>query len=113
MFQESLDFLGEDQIDHDYYYFNIIFAKNKRNFILGKSFFDDKLIAIYNNKTYIYTPYRGNYTDKLTDINSSQFERWLYLLTTSSFTFLLLIFTIIGCIHSRKVNKELKEMLKE
>ena len=72
----------------------------------------DKKIAIYNECTYIFSYERNNYTEDLTDINSDQFEKWLYILTTFSFTFLLLIFTTLGCIHSRKVKKELTEMLK-
>ena len=59
-----------------------------------------------------YAKERNNYTEDLTDINSEQFEKWLYILTTFSFTFLLLIFTIIGCMNKRKINKELREMLK-
>ena len=110
LFSDSYDFL--DNKDNDNYYFNILFEQNGKEFILGKGFFVNKTIAIFDGKTYIYSSNRSNYTEDLTDINSEDFEKWLYILTTSSFTFLLLIFTVIGCIHSRKVNKELKEMLK-
>ena len=110
LFGDSLDFLNQTNND-DNYYFNIIFEKNRKNFILGIGFFKDKRIGYYDNRTYIYASERTNYTLYLTDINSEQFEIWLYTLTTFSFTFLLLIFTIIGCIHTRKVNKELREML--
>lgn len=110
LFSNSLDFL--DYQDNDNYYFNILFEQNGKEFILGKGFFVNKTIAIFDGKTYIYSTNRNNYTEDLTDTDSDDFEKWLYILTTSSFTFLLLIFTVIGCIHSRKVNKELKEMLK-
>ena len=110
LFSDSFDFL--ENKDSDNYYFNILFEQNGKEFILGKGFFVNKAITIFDGKTYIYSSNRNNYTEDLTDINSEDFEKWLYILTTSSFTFLLLIFTVIGCIHSRKVNKELKEMLK-
>lgn len=110
LFSDSFDFL--ENKDNDNYYFNILFEQNGKEFILGKGFFVNKAITIFDGKTYIYSSNRNNYTEDLTDINSEDFEKWLYILTTSSFTFLLLIFTVIGCIHSRKVNKELKEMLK-
>ena len=110
LFSNSFDFL--DNKDNDYYYFNILFEHNGKEFILGKGFFVNKTIAIFDGKTYIYSSNRNNYTEDLTDINSEDFEKWLYILTPFSFTFLLLIFTVIGCIHSRKVKKELKEMLK-
>ena len=51
-------------------------------------------------------------TDDLTDDSSEDFEKWLYILTACSFSFLLLIFTIIGCFNSKRTNSELKEMLK-
>jgi hypothetical protein len=111
LFKDSLEFLEKIEND-DRYYFNIVFEKDRKNFILGIGFMMGKAIGIYNNRTYIYSEDRIDYTEDLTDINSDQFEKWLYILTTFSFTFLLLIFTILGCIHSRKVNKELKEMLK-
>lgn len=111
LFNDDLDFLHKIEND-DKYYFNIVFEKDRHNFTLGKGFFLNKTIAIYNESTYIFSYDRNNYTEDLTDINSDQFEKWLYILTTFSFTFLLLIFTTLGCIHSRKVNKELKEMLK-
>ena len=111
LFSDSFDFL--DNKDNDIYYFNILFEQNREEFILGKGFFVNKTITIFDGKTYIYSSNRNNYTEDLTDINSEDFEKWLYILTTLSFTFLLLIFTVIGCIHSRKINKELKEMLKQ
>ena len=111
LFKDSLEFLEKIEND-DRYYFNIVFEKDRKNFILGIGFMMGKAIGIYNNRTYIYSEDRIDYTEDLTDINSDQFEKWLYILTTFSFTFLLLIFTILGCIHSRKVKKELKEMLK-
>ena len=111
LFNDDFDFLHKIEND-DKYYFNIVFEKDRHNFTLGKGFFLNKTIAIYNESTYIFSYDRNNYTEDLTDINSDQFEKWLYILTTFSFTFLLLIFTTLGCIHSRKVNKELKEMLK-
>lgn len=110
LFSNSFDFL--ENKNNDNYYFNILFEHNGKEFILGNGFFVNKTITIFDGKTYIYSSNRNNYTEDLTDINSEDFEKWLYILTTSSFTFLLLIFTVIGCIHSRKVNKELKEMLK-
>lgn len=110
LFNDSLEFLNKNEKD-DKYYFNIVFEKNRKNFILGIGFFKNKKIGIYKNHTYIFSLDRNNYTEDLTDINSENFELWLYILTTFSFTFLLLIFTIIGCIHSRKVKKELREML--
>ena len=111
LFRDSLDFLNKIEND-DNYYFNIVFEEDRSNFTLGRGFFLDKKIAIYNECTYIFSYNRSNYTEDLTDINSDQFEKWLYILTTFSFTFLLFIFTTLGCIHSRKVNKELKKMLK-
>ena len=66
----------------------------------------------YNQSTYIYSNERIDYTEDLTDDSSDDFEKWLYILTTCSFSFLLLIFTTIGCINSKKTNSELKEMLK-
>ena len=110
LFGDSLDFLNQTNND-DNYYFNIIFEKNRKNFILGIGFLKNKMIGYYDNSIYIYASERTNYTLDLTDINSEQFEIWLYTLTSFSFAFLLLIFTIIGCLHTRKVNKELKEML--
>ena len=111
LFQDSLDFLNKNENDENYY-FNIVFEKDRKNFALGIGFFKNKKFGNYNDCTYIFSEERNNYTEDLTDINSDQFEIWLYILTTFSFTFLLLIFTIIGCIHSKKVNKELNEMLK-
>ena len=55
---------------------------------------------------------RIDYTDDLTDDSSEDFETWLYILTACSFTLVLLIFTTIGCIKSKKIKSELKEMLK-
>lgn len=110
LFGDSLDFLNQTNND-DNYYFNIIFEKNRKNFILGIGFLKNKMIGYYDNSIYIYASERTNYTLDLTDINSEQFEIWLYTLTSFSFAFLLLIFTIFGCLHTRKVNKELKEML--
>ena len=109
LFNDSFDFLEEKNSDN--YYFNIIFERNRKDFILGKNFFNNITIGTYNNTTYIYSKNRVNYTDALTDINSKDFEKWVYILTASSFTFVLLFFTIIGCLHSRKVKKELNEML--
>ena len=65
----------------------------------------------HNNKTYIYSKDRINYMEDLTDTNSENFEKWLYILTACSFTFVLLIFTIVGCFHSRKIKSELNQML--
>jgi hypothetical protein len=112
LFSDSLDFLNKKDSNTDKYYFNIVFESGRKNFILGKGFFINKKIGYFNKRTYIYSKIRVNYTDDLTDINSAKFEKWLYILTAFSFTFLLLIFTIFGCIHSRKVKKELREMLK-
>ena len=111
LFKDSLEFLKKIDNDNNYY-FNIVFEKGRKNFILGIGFFKNKKIGYYDNCTYIYAKDRNNYTEDLTDINSEQFEKWLYILTTFSFTFLLLIFTIIGCMNKRKINKELREMLK-
>ena len=111
LFQNSLDFLDIKQ-NNDIYYFNIVFEKDRQNFSLGKGFFKNKKFGYHEKCTYIFSLERNNYTEDLTDINSVDFEIWLYILTTFSFTFLLLIFTIFGCIHSKKINKELKEMLK-
>ena len=97
---------------NDNYYFNILFEKNRKDFILGMNFFNNIVIGTYNNTTFIYSNNRVNYTDALTDIDSKDFEKWVYILTISSFTFVLIFFTTIGCIHKRKINKELKEMLK-
>lgn len=109
LFSDSLDFL-EESINENYY-FNILFENKRKDFLLGMGFFVNITIASYNNTKYIYSNYSVNYTDELTDINSDSFEKWVYVLTASSFTFVLLISTIVGCIHSKKVNKELKEML--
>ena len=66
----------------------------------------------YNHSTYIYSKERIDYTEDLTDDSSEDFEKWLYILTACSFTFVLLIFTVIGCLNSKRTNSELKEMLK-
>lgn len=110
LFKDSLDFLTKNDKD-DNYYFNIVFQKVKY-FTLGIGFFKNIKLGYYNECTYIYSEDRHDYTKDLTDMDSDQFEKWLYILTICSFTFLLLIFTTIGCFHTRKVNKELKEMLK-
>ena len=110
LFNDSFDFLDEKMNDN--YYFNILFEKNRKDFILGMNFFNNIVIGTYNNTTFIYSNNRVNYTDALTDIDSKDFEKWVYILTISSFTFVLIFFTTIGCIHKRKINKELKEMLK-
>ena len=70
------------------------------------------MFLYYNKTSYIYSGDRINYTKDLTDDSSTDFEKWLYVLTAGSFTLLLLIFTIIGCFHSKRSNSELKEMLK-
>ena len=70
------------------------------------------MLLIHNNRTYIYSKDRINYTEDLTDDSSANFEKWLYILTACSFTLVLIIFTIIGCFHSRKTKSELNQMLK-
>lgn len=112
LFVDSFDFLKPTDIDADSYYFNILFQEDRDNFVLGSGFLS-KIMFLYHNKTsYIYSEDRINYTKDLTDDSSTDFEKWLYILTAGSFTLLLLIFTIIGCFHSRKTKSELKEMLK-
>ena len=112
LFRDSLDFVEKKDYNNDKYYFNIVFESDRKNFSLGIGFFRNKKIGYFNEGIYIFSKERNNYTDDLTDINSDKFERWLYILTAFSFTFLLLIFTIVGCMHSRKVKQDLKEMLR-
>ena len=112
LFVDSFDFLNKNDINVDDYYFNILFEKDRKSFILGFGFLSNLIFSNYNHSTYIYSRDRIDYTDDLTDDSSDNFEKWLYILTTLSFTFVLLIFTIIGCFHSRKIKSELKEMLK-
>ena len=112
LFVDSFDFLNIIDIDADTYYFNILFEKGRNNFVLGFGFLSKIMFLHYNQTTYIYSNERIDYTENLTDDSSDIFEKWLYILTACSFTFLLLIFTIIGCINSKKINSELKEMLK-
>ena len=112
LFVDSFNFLNIDEIDTDNYYFNILFESDRTNFILGYGFLSNLIFCDYEHSTYIYSKNRIDYTEYLTDDNSEDFEKWLYILTTCSFTFVLLIFTIIGCFHSRKIKLELQEMLK-
>ena len=112
LFVDSFDFLKNSDLDSDIYYFNILFEKGRTNFVLGFGFISKIMFLNYNQSTYIYSNERIDYTEDLTDDSSDDFEKWLYILTTCSFSFLLLIFTTIGCINSKKTNSELKEMLK-
>jgi len=112
LFVDSFDFLKNSDLDSDIYYFNILFEKGRTNFVLGFGFISKIMFLNYNQSTYIYSNERIDYTEYLTDDSSDDFEKWLYILTTCSFSFLLLIFTTIGCINSKKTNSELKEMLK-
>ena len=112
LFVDSFDFLTSEYIDTDLYYFNILFEEGRSNFLLGMGFLYNLLFANMDKCTYIYSKERIDYTEDLTDDSSENFEKLLYILTACSFTFLLLFFTIIGCIHSKKINSELKEMLK-
>ena len=112
LFVDSFDFLKESERDTDTYYFNILFQKDRDNFVLGFGFISQIMFLYYNKTSYIYSGDRINYTKDLTDDSSTDFEKWLYVLTAGSFTLLLLIFTIIGCFHSKRSNSELKEMLK-
>ena len=111
LFVDSFDFLNTDP-DADTYYFNILFEKDRTNFALGFGFLSKIMFLNYNHSTYIYSKERIDYTEYLTDDSSEDFEKWLYILTACSFSFLLLIFTIIGCFNSKRTNSELKEMLK-
>ena len=111
LFVDSFDFLNTDP-DADTYYFNILFEKDRTNFALGFGFLSKIMFLNYNHSTYIYSKERIDYTEDLTDDSSEDFEKWLYILTACSFSFLLLIFTIIGCFNSKRTNSELKEMLK-
>ena len=112
LFVDSFDFLNNDEINVDNYYFNILFEQERTNFVLGLYFLSKIMLLIHNNKTYIYSKDRINYTEDLTDDSSANFEKWLYILTACSFSLVLIIFTIIGCFHSRKTKSELNQMLK-
>ena len=109
---DSFDFLNSEDTETDLYYFNILFEEGRNNFILGMGFLSKLIFANLDKCTYIFSRERIDYTEDLTDDSSENFEKLLYILTGSSFTFLLLIFTIIGYIHSKKINSELKEMLR-
>ena len=111
LFVDSFDFLNIDEINTDNYYFNILFEQDRTNFILGFGFLSKMMFLNYNHSTYIYSKDRINYTEDLTDNSSENFEKWLYILTACSFTLVLLIFTIVGCFHSRKIKSELNQML--
>ena len=111
LFVDSFDFLNTDP-DADSYYFNILFQKDRSSFALGFGFLSKMMFLNYNHSTFIYSKERIDYTEDLTDDSSEDFEKWLYILTACSFTFVLLIFTIIGCFNSKRTNSELKEMLK-
>jgi len=111
LFVDSFDFLNTDP-DADSYYFNILFQKDRSSFALGFGFLSKIMFLNYNHSMYIYSKERIDYTEDLTDDSSEDFEKWLYILTACSFTFVLLIFTIIGCFNSKRTNSELKEMLK-
>ena len=112
LFVDSFDFLNSEDTETDLYYFNILFEEGRNNFILGMGFLSKLIFANLDKCTYIFSRERIDYTEDLTDDSSENFEKLLYILTGSSFTFLLLIFTIIGYIHSKKINSELKEMLR-
>ena len=112
LFVDSFDFLSNSDTDTDIYYFNILFQKDRTNFVLGFGFISKIMFLNYNHSTYIYSNERIDYTEDLTDDSSEYFEKWLYILTACSFFFLLLIFTIIGCFHLKRTKSELKEMLK-
>ena len=111
LFVDSFDFLNIDEINTDNYYFNILFEQDRTNFILGFGFLSKMMFLNYNHSAYIYSKDRINYTEDLTDNSSENFEKWLYILTACSFTLVLLIFTIVGCFHSRKIKSELNQML--
>ena len=111
LFVDSFDFLNIDEINTDNYYFNILFEQDRTNFVLGFGFLSKMMLLNYNHSTYIYSKDRINYTEDLTDNSSENFEKWLYILTACSFTLVLLIFTIVGCFHSRKIKSELNQML--
>ena len=111
LFVDSFDFLNIDEINTDNYYFNILFEQDRTNFVLGFGFLSKMMFLNYNHSAYIYSKDRINYTEDLTDNSSENFEKWLYILTACSFTLVLLIFTIVGCFHSRKIKSELNQML--
>ena len=111
LFVDSFDFLNIDEINTDNYYFNILFEQDRTNFVLGFGFLSKMMFLNYNHSIYIYSKERINYTEDLTDNSSENFEKWLYILTACSFTLVLLIFTIVGCFHSRKIKSELNQML--
>ena len=111
LFVDSFDFLNINEINTDNYYFNILFEQDRTNFVLGFGFLSKMMFLNYNHSTYIYSKDRINYTEDLTDNSSENFEKWLYILTACSFTLVLLIFTIVGCFHSRKIKSELNQML--
>ena len=95
-------------------YFNILFNKSSVDFIFGTNFFIGKQIG-YNfldNSTYIYSNDYIDFTSNFSGENSATFQFLLYALTFGLFTALLIVSTMMNWIHTRQINKELKNIIK-
>ena len=112
LFNDSFRLLGSSS--PELIYFNILFNKSSNYFIFGSNFFVGKQIG-YNfldNSTYIYSEEYNDFTSNFSGENSSTFELLLYALTLGLFSCFLILSAVMNWLHTRQVNKELKNILK-
>ena len=112
LFDDSFQLLKKSSPDK--IYFNIIFNKSSIDFIFGSHFFMGKQIGFnfLDNSTYIYSKEFIDFTSNFSGDNSSTFEYLLYILTFGLFFCLLVLSAMMNWLHTRQVNKELANMLK-
>ena len=112
LFDDSFQLLKKSSPDK--IYFNIIFNKSSIDFIFGSHFFMGKQIGFnfLDNSTYIYSKEFIDFTSNFSGENSSTFEYLLYILTFGLFFCLLVLSAMMNWLHTRQVNKELANMLK-
>ena len=112
LFNDSFQLLKKSSPDK--IYFNIIFNKSSIDFIFGSHFFMGKQIGFnfLDNSTYIYSKEFIDFTSNFSGENSSTFEYLLYILTFGLFFCLLVLSAMMNWLHTRQVNKELANMLK-
>ena len=112
LFDDSFQLLKKSSPDK--IYFNIIFNKSSIDFIFGSHFFMGKQIGFnfLDNSTYIYSKEFIDFTSNFSGENSSTFVYLLYILTFGLFFCLLVLSAMMNWLHTRQVNKELANMLK-
>ena len=99
----------------DLIYLNILFNKTADYFVFGTNFFMGKQIGFnfLDNHTYIYSSECVDFTSDFSGENSSTFEMLLYIFTFGLFAAILIMSGILNLLHTRKINKELKNILND